>query len=145
MHGLSGAFHTDFIIPTDRQFVRVLDTAIGLGLILRGRLARPLYGSIGLSAGILVHRAKSAQLGLIHRVDPDFRLPIQFAWTIRGVGLTLALVQGYSVRSRTYVLQGATAWHRDAYRVGIAFGVHFDGLIRGKPRKRPEREKVKKP
>lgn len=137
MHGFSGSFHTAMIIAmqNDRQFVgnvvRAFDFPIGFGAVARGRLRnRPLYGSIGLTAGILVHRAKIEEAGaaarVMRQVDPDFRLPIRFAWTIKGIGISLALEQGYSVRARSYSRRGAELWARSAYRIGFTLGLHWD-------------------
>jgi hypothetical protein len=126
MHGFSGAFTTGMIVITDRDVIRAFDFPIGVGAIARARArARPLYASAGLSVGLLVHRAATEQ-GVIHRVDPDFRLPIRLAWTIATVGLTVALEQGYSVRSRSYERRGVEVWARHAYRIGFVLGVHSD-------------------
>jgi hypothetical protein len=134
MHGFSGAFHTTFI-PAERNRAAgvpgVTEASMGLGAVARGRLKRPLYGSIALTVGIRIHRAATDN-GVLHRVDPDFRLPIQGAWTIRGVGLSFAVVQGYSVRSREYERRGNVLWRRSAYRVGLLFGLHWDVMTRGK-------------
>ena len=139
MQGVSGSFHTSIIIAPDRDFVRAIDLPIGFGAVLRGRLRkRPIYGSVGLSAGILVHRAQTVDQ-LIHRVDPDLRLPIRFAWTVARVGFTLALVQGYSFRNRSYVRRGLPVWERSAYRIGLDLGLHFD-VVTG-PAKRGKRKK----
>src|SRR5690606_32230086 len=111
MRGLSGTFHTAIIVPGDRDVVQVLDVPIGGGVVARGQLRnKPLYGSVGLSAGILVHRARTEH-GVIHRVDPDVRLPLRVAWTIAGVGASVAVVPGYSVRERTYERRGAVVWN----------------------------------
>jgi hypothetical protein len=137
MHGFSGSFHTGMIIAmqNDRQFagnlVKAFDFPIGVGAIARGRVRnRPLYGSIGLTAGILVHRAKIEEddqpARVLRQVDPDFRLPIRFAWTIRGIGISLALEQGYSIRARSYSRRGAEVWARSAYRIGFTLGLHWD-------------------
>jgi hypothetical protein len=131
-HGFSGTFHTEMIVASDRNNVRVFDVPLGVGAVARGRLRnRGLYGSVGLTAGILVHRAAMTEPGtfedrVIHRVDPDFRLPIGFGWTASSVGVSLAILQGYSVRSRTYERRGAEIWHRHAYRIGLLVGLHFD-------------------
>ncbi len=139
VQGVSGSFHTSIIIAPDRDFVRAIDLPIGFGAVLRGRLRkRPIYGSVGLSAGILVHRAQTVDQ-LIHRVDPDLRLPIRFAWTVARVGFTLALVQGYSFRNRSYVRRGLPVWERSAYRIGLDLGLHFD-VVTG-PAKRGKRKK----
>jgi hypothetical protein len=139
MHGFAGTFHTEVIISgPQRPTVRAVDVPIGFGAVARGRLRnRPLYGSVGLSAGILVHRAATDD-DVIHRVDPDFRLPIRFAWTItRRVGLSLAVVQGYSVRNRTYEQRGGEVWARHAYRVALLIGLHWDQIVgRVKARRR---------
>ena len=119
----------------DRDFVQALDFPIGVGAVARGRLRkRPLYGSIGLSAGVLVHRAKT-EAGLIHRVDPDFRLPIRFAWTGATAGLSVAIIQGWSVRSRSYERRGAAIWSRTPYRIAFVLGLHFD-LMAGRAKTR---------
>lgn len=148
MHGFSGTFHTELIIATQRDVVAALDVPIGLGAVARGRLRnKPLYGSVGLSAGILVHRASTGG-NVLHRVDPDFRLPIRFAWTIANVGISVAVVQGYSFRSRTYESRGAVVWQRDAYRVGVMLGLHWDKVVgriesrgRGRPRKAARKDR----
>jgi hypothetical protein len=147
MHGFSGTFHTELIIATQREVVSALDVPIGLGAVARGRLRnRPLYGSVGLSAGILVHRAGTGG-NVLHRVDPDLRLPIRFAWTIATIGISVAVVQGYSFRRRTYESRGAIVWERDAYRVGVMLGLHWDKVVgrierreRGRPRKSTPRK-----
>ncbi len=138
MHGLSGSFHLGMLVASqsdDRDFfrsdaLRAWEFPIGGGVVLRGKLPkRPLFGSIGLSAGMLVHRAKFEEPDrnqVVRRVDPDFRLPIRFSWTIATVGVTLALEQGYSVRSRSYSRQGAEVWSRSAYRIGFVLGLHSD-------------------
>lgn len=126
MHGFSAAFHWAVLVDTQREVVRALDAPIGFGAIARGRLRKhPLFGSVGLTVGTLVHRAKTER-GVIHRVDPDFRLPIRFAWTIATVGISLVLEQGYSVRNRHYERRGVEVWARHAYRVGFAIGLHSD-------------------
>jgi hypothetical protein len=134
-HGFSGVFHTGVILALPRPFeiffatestVRAHDFPIGLGAIARARHKRlPLFASIGLTAGMLVHRAKTER-GVIHRVDPDLRVPIRFAWTIAALGISLALEQGYSVRSRSYSRRGAEVYARPAYRVGFLLGLHWD-------------------
>jgi hypothetical protein len=141
MHGFSGAFHTDFIIVSDRDSVRALDVPIGLGAIARGRLrGEPLYGSVGLSAGILVHRANTER-GVVHRVDPDFRLPIRLAWTMADFGLSVAVVTGYSVRDRVYERRGAEVLKRHSVRVGLMVGVHWDVMAgRAKARRYHRRQ-----
>jgi hypothetical protein len=127
MHGLSASFHTEMIVVSDRDFVRAFDFPIGVGGVARGRLRdKPLYGSVGLSAGILVHRAATAIQGVIHRVDPDFRLPIRLAWTIADLGLSLAVVPAYSVRERVYERRGAAVLRRHPVRVGLVLGLHWD-------------------
>ena len=144
MRGFSASFHTGMIvgINTDnRDFfrsdpVRGFDFPIGFGALARGRLRnRPLYASVGLTAGILVHRATVPRTEdregtqVVRRVDPDFRLPIRFAWTIAGVGITVALEQGYSVRTRSYELRGSEVWARSAYRIGFVIGLHCDTVV----------------
>jgi hypothetical protein len=126
MHGFSAMFHTGIVVVTQRDFVRAFDFPIGLGAVARGRLGdKPLYGSVGLSAGILVHRGASDQ-GVLRRVDPDFQLPLRFAWTIAGGGVSLALVPGYSVRERTYDRRGVEVWKRHSVRIGLVLGLHWD-------------------
>jgi hypothetical protein len=134
-HGFSGSFHTGIIVASGRDLVKAIDLPIGVGAVARGRLRkRPIFGSIGLTAGLLVHRA-ATEAGVIRRVDPDFRVPIRFAWTLATVGLTVALEQGYSIRARSYDRRGAQVWGRSAYRVGLVVGLHSDFVVR--PRKRP--------
>ncbi len=131
MHGFSGSFHTGFILAGDRDSVKALDVPIGVGAVARGRLRRrPGFASIGLTAGLLVHRAKIIDAGVIHRVDPDFRLPIRFAWTFATAGVSVALEQGYSVRNRSYERRGAEVWARHAYRIGLTVGLHLDFVVR---------------
>ena len=126
MHGFSGSFHTAMIVVSDRDSLQAFDVPIGVGALYRGRLKnRALYGSVGLSLGVLVHRAKFDG-ELIHRVDPDIVLPIRGAWTIGKIGISLALVQGYSVRNRSYEQRGTTIWERHAYRIGLMLGMHLD-------------------
>jgi hypothetical protein len=129
LHGFSGSFHTSFIVAADRaerEAVRAIDVPIGIGGVARARMRRaPLDASIGVTAGLLVHRA-ATERGVVHRVDPDFRLPIRFAWTIATVGLSLVVEQGYSVRNRHYERRGVEVWARHAYRVGFALGLHSD-------------------
>ncbi len=138
MHGFSGSFHTGFIVASDRESVRALDVPIGVGAVARGRLRRrPGFASIGLTAGLLVHRAATDDAGVIHRVDPDFRLPIRFAWTFATAGLSVALEQGYSVRNRSYDRRGAEVWARHAYRVGLTVGLHLDFVVRPARRRSP--------
>lgn len=136
LQGFSGTFHTGIIVAPDRDAVSVLDFPIGAGFVYRRRFGeRPLYGSVGLTAGILVHRALTER-GVIHRVDPDFQLPLKFAWTVGSVGLSVALLQGFSVRPRTYSRRGIELWHRIPYRIGFAIGIHFAiGDRRAKPRR----------
>lgn len=140
MHGLSGSFNTGMIVGTDRDFARTLDFPVGLGVVARGRLRdKPLYGSVGLSAGILVHRA-ATDLGVIRRVDPDFRLPIRLAWTAAGVGASLAVVPGYSVRERVYERRGFEVLKRHSVRIGLVLGLHYDLVPgRAKPRRSARR------
>ncbi|MCB9750966.1 MAG: hypothetical protein H6713_13340 [Myxococcales bacterium] len=140
LQGFSGTFHTSIIIAPDRDFVRVIDVPIGLGAVLRGRLKnQSVFGSVGLSAGILVHRSVTPD-DVIHRVDPDFRLPIRFAWTARRVGLSVALVQGYNVRNRRYERRGVPVWERSAYRIGVLLGLHFDIITARSGSRRAKRE-----
>ncbi len=130
MHGFAGTFHTEVIVGSDALLVQAVDVPIGVGSIVRGRLKqRPMYGSVGVTAGILVHRATTFESPLVHRVDPDFRVPIRLSWTIAGVGATLAIVQGYSVRTRSYERRGALVWRRHAYRIGILVGLHWDRVM----------------
>jgi hypothetical protein len=144
MHGFSAAFHTAFIIDTQREVVRAIDVPLGFGVIARGRVRnRPLYGSVGLTAGILVHRAKTER-GVIHRVDPDFRLPIRLAWTIATVGLSLVIEQGYSVRNRNYERRGVEVWERHAYRIGFAIGLHSDIVAGRAKRFRPRHRRSRR-
>lgn len=139
-HGLSGSFHVGMLLARDRNVIGVLDFPIGAGVVQRWRLgARDLYLSVGLTAGILVHRADT-DLGLLHRVDPDFRVPLRFAWTAWKVGVSVVLEQGYSVRSRTYERRGVEVWSRIPYRVGFAVGLHFDaGIGQARPRRTSRR------
>jgi len=126
MHGFSGAFHTEMLVVTDRNPLKALDFPIGVGAIARGRLRnRALYGSVGLTAGILVHRA-SREEGVIHRVDPDFRVPIRLAWTAHRLGVSLAIVPAYSVRNRIYERRGGVVFERQAFRIGLMLGLHWD-------------------
>ncbi len=136
LQGFSGTFHVGVIVAPDRDSVSVLDFPIGAGFVARRHLGRrSLHGSVGLTAGILVHRALTER-GVIHRVDPDFQLPIKFAWTVGPVGLSIALLQGFSVRPRTYSRRGIELWHRIPYRIGFAVGIHFAiGEGREKPRR----------
>lgn len=137
MRGFSGSFHTAMIhaSPPVSFFgpavVRALDFPVGVGGLYRGRLRkRAMYGSVGVTAGILVHRAKIDGDRVQRRVDPDFRLPLRLAWTIADVGASVALVGGYSVRRRTYERRGATIWSRNALRVGVVLGLHWDRAVR---------------
>lgn len=130
-HGFSGVFHAS-LIPRERRrpsaVPAVTEATMGVGAVVRGRLKRPLDGSIGLTAGIRIHRA-ATDIGVMHRVDPDFTLPIQGAWTIRGIGLHVAVVPGYSVRARAYESRGEVVWRRSAFRVGLLFGLHWDFMV----------------
>ena len=124
--GLSGSFSTSLLVVTDRAFVQSLDAPIGVGALWRSKWpGRPLYASAGLSVGMLIHRAK-IDGNVTHRVDPDFRLPLGLSWTIAGAGATLALVPGYSVRTRTYERRGSPVLQRDAVRIGLVLGLHWD-------------------
>ena len=126
LHGFSATFHTSLIVAPDRNFVQTMDVPLGFGAVARGRLRkRPLYGSVGLSGGIVVHRAQT-DIGLVHRVDPDLRLPLRVAWTATKVGLSLGIIQGYSVRRRSYERRGVEVWSRLPYRVELVLGLHFD-------------------
>ena len=145
VNGFAVAFHTSFIVATQRLSVGVLDVPIGVGGVLRGRLRDfPLYGSVGLSAGVLVHRAKLADPDderVVHRVDPDFRVPLRLSWTIATMGLSMAVVQGYSIRTRTYEERGAASWRRHAYRIALLLGLHFDVNV-GRAKERPRRGRL---
>lgn len=136
LQGFSGIVHGGVFVSPDREFVAVNDFPLGAGFVARRRFgSRPLYGSVGLTAGLLVHRA-STDLGVIHRVDPDFQLPLRFAWTAGQVGLSVALLQGFSVRARSYSRRGVDVWERIPYRIGFAVGLHFDvGVGPAKPRR----------
>jgi len=139
MHGFSAAFHTEMMVVTDRDFVRALDFPVGVGAIARGRLRnRPLYGSVGLSAGVLVHRAGRDE-GVIRRLDPDFRIPIRLAWTVGRIGASLAFVAGYSVRNRIYERRGSPVLERRAIRVGLVLGLHWDIKVRSVVTRRRDR------
>lgn len=152
MHGFSASFHTSMIVSTipgtfftEPVVSRNFDFPIGFGAVLRGRVKeRPLYGSVGLSAGILVHRANT-ETGVVHRVDPDLRLPIRLAWTIAGAGVSLAIVPGYSFRDRFYERRGQRVWERYAIRIGLALGLHWDipAGRKGEPLPRPHRRDKK--
>ena len=140
VHGFSGLFHAGFIPPRSGDFnpqrVLVTEGALGAGALLRGRhKTKDLSASVGLTAGIRIHRAHFDDQTL-HRVDPDLRLPIVGSWTIRKIGLNLALVQGYSFRTREYETRGNAAWRRNAYRIGILVGLHLDLLTKRRDRKR---------
>ena len=127
--GLSGSFNTSLLVVTDRAFVRSLDVPIGVGALWRAKWpGRTLYGSAGLSVGMLIHRAKSDG-EVTRRVDPDFRLPLRLSWTLAGAGATLALVPGYSVRTRTYERRGSPVLRRHAVRIGLVLGLHWDFIV----------------
>lgn len=126
-HGFSGAFAIGVLPASTRGVVDAVDVPMGAGAILRGRLRkRPMYASVGLLAGVMIHHARNTETGLERRVDPDFRLPIRFAWTIASIGLSVGLEQGFSVRDRSYARRGAVVWERKAYRVGLSIGLHWD-------------------
>lgn len=139
-HGFAGIFHTGILVGgpaiRGREFFGVdpdiptaLDFPIGVGALARARMKRrPVFASIGLTFGMLIHRAKTER-GIVRRVDPDFRVPIRFAWTIAKLGMSLAFEHGYSVRSRSYSRQGAEVWSRPAYRVGFLIGLHWDVAV----------------
>lgn len=134
MQGFSGSFHAGVLVSPDRGFVEVVDVPLGVGGLYRRRLgSRPLYASVGLTGGILVHRA-ATNLGVVHRVDPDFRLPLRFAWTVGGIGASVALVPGFSVRERSYERRGILVWNHHSVRVSLLFGLHWDRVVgRGSP------------
>jgi len=136
LQGFSGTFQAGMFVAPDRTFVAVNDFPIGAGFVARRRLGRrSLFGSVGLTAGILVHRA-ATDLGVIHRVDPDFQVPLRFGWSAGRVGLSVALLQGFSVRARSYSRRGVEVWERIPYRIGLAVGLHFDvGVGQAKPRR----------
>ncbi|MCA9653365.1 MAG: hypothetical protein H6712_32970 [Myxococcales bacterium] len=137
MKGFSGSFHTGMLLSPDRNIVRVVDVPIGLGAVYRHRFGgRPLYASVGLTAGILVHRA-GTDLGVIRRVDPDLRAPLRLAWTVERVGMSLALVPAFSFRERTYERRGAEVWKHHSVRVGLVFGLHWDLVVGRANRRRP--------
>lgn len=138
VQGFSGAFHAGLLVAPDRDVVDVIDAPIGAGFVYRHRLGNSqLNASAGLSAGLLVHRAGTDR-GVIHRVDPDFQLPLRLAWTVGEVGFSFVVLQGFNFRSRTYDRRGAEVWHRIPYRVGFAVGIHFDiGFARKQRRVRP--------
>lgn len=126
MQGFSGTVQGGVIVAPDRAVIEVADYPLGAGFVYRRRLGqRSLYGSVGLTAGLLIHRAATDR-GVIHRVDPDLQLPLRFAWTVGNIGFSLALLQGFSTRSRTYERRGTEVWHRIPYRIGFAVGIHFD-------------------
>lgn len=135
LHGFAGTFHAGMFVAPDRDFVAVNDFPVGGGFLYRHRFGqRSLYGSVGVTAGILIHRA-ATDIGIVHRVDPDFQVPLRFGWTVGPVGLSVALLQGFSVRTRTYSRRGTVIWERIPYRIGFAVGLHFDiGVGRAKPR-----------
>ncbi len=140
VHGFSGLFHAGFVPPRSKDFVTervaVTEGSLGAGALLRGRHAtKDLSASVGLTAGIRIHRAHFDDQTL-HRVDPDLRLPLVGSWTIRKIGLNLALVQGYSFRTREYETRGNAAWRRNAYRIAVLLGLHLDLLTRRRDRKR---------
>lgn len=135
LQGLSGSFHTGVIVAPDRDFVSVIDVPIGAGFVARRPLGnRSVFGSVGLSAGMLVHRA-GTNLGVVHRLDPDLQLPLELAWTPGRVGMSIVVLQGLSLRGRTYERRGAVVWERIPYRVGLAIGLHFDVGV-GPPKRR---------
>lgn len=137
LQGFSGAVHGGVIVAPDRNIVSVLDFPVGGGFVYRHRLGRrAIHGSAGLSAGLLVHRA-ATDIGVVHRVDPDLQLPLRLAWTAGRVGFTFAVLQGFSGRPRTYERRGSDVWHRSAYRVGVAVGIHFDVGVRPAKSRRP--------
>lgn len=130
LQGFSGSFHAGVIVAPDRNTIAAVDFPIGAGFVARRRFGeRPIYGSVGLSAGVLVHRA-STDLGVVRRVDPDLQLPLRFAWTAGRVGLSVALIQGFSFRTRTYERRGIEVWTRLPYRIAFTLGLHFDVGVR---------------
>lgn len=142
-HGLSGTVHAGMILASDRRQVQAFDFPFGVGAVYRARLGhRSVYGSVGLTAGLLVHRARTV-LGVTHRVDPDLRLPLRFDWTISAAtGLSLAFVPGYSVRERSYLRRGAPVWSRSAVRLGLVIGLHWDIVQRrARPRRQVDRRR----
>lgn len=142
--GFSAMVQGGIIVAPDRDIVGVLDFPIGAGFVYRHRFGqRSLYGSVGLTAGLLIHRA-ATERGLLHRVDPDLQLPLRFAWTVGKVGLSVALLQGFSTRSRTYDRRGIEVWKRIPYRVGFAIGIHFDVGV-GRTSKRRSKRAAKGP
>lgn len=143
LQGLSGAFHLGVIVAPDRDTIAATDIPIGGGFVARRRFGeRPIYGSVGVSAGLLIHHA-STDLGVVRRVDPDLQVPLRFAWTPGRVGLSLALVQGYSFRSRTYERRGIEVWSRIPYRIGLTLGLHFDvGVRPAKPARAATRRRA---
>jgi hypothetical protein len=141
LQGFSGTFHLGVIVAPDREAVSVSDFPIGAGFVARRLLGRrSLSGSVGLTAGVLVHRAVT-DFGLLHRVDPDFQLPLRFAWTVGPVGLSLAILQGFSARERAYYRRGVEVWQRIAYRVGVAIGLHFEIGVGGAGSRRAARRR----
>lgn len=136
LQGFSGTGHGGVIVAPDRDFIAAADFPIGAGFVYRRRLGeRSLHGSVGVSAGLLVHRA-ATERGVIHRVDPDIQVPLRFAWTAGEVGFSVALLQGFSGRGRTYSRRGAEVWSRIPYRIGFVVGIHFDvGLKRTRSRR----------
>lgn len=142
--GFSGTVQGGIIVAPDRRVVAVADFPIGAGFVFRHRFGqRSLHGSVGVTAGLLVHRA-ATDLGVIHRVDPDLQLPLRFTWTAGKVGLSVALLQGLSTRVRTYARRGTEVWHRIPYRIGFAVGIHFDVGV-GRTRSRRSNTEPKGP
>lgn len=135
LHGFYGTFHAGMFVAPDRDFVGVNDFPIGGGFNYRHRFGqRSLYASVGATIGLLVHRANT-DIGIVHRVDPDFQVPLRLGWSVGPVGLSVALLQGFSVRTRSYTRRGNAVWERIPYRIGFAVGLHFDiGVGRAKPR-----------
>ncbi|MBL9103389.1 MAG: hypothetical protein JNL82_20755 [Myxococcales bacterium] len=139
LKGFSGAAHLGVIVAPDRDFVAAFDVPLGGGVVYRHRFGeRPIDLSVGLSAGLLIHRA-ATERGVVHRVDPDLQLPLRLAWTAGEVGFSVALVQGFSGRARTYSRRGAEVWHRVPYRVGFMVGIHFDVGVGRRPSRRAPR------
>ena len=146
LEGFSGSIHGGIIVAPDRRAIAAEDFPTGAGFTYRRRLTkkRNLFGSVGASAGLLVHRA-STDNGVVHRVDPDLMIPLRFMWSTGPLGLTVALVQGYSFRTRTYERRGIEVWSRIPYRIGITFGLHFDFGVGSARKRRADRRRSPPP